>query len=131
MPKGTDFNIEEGLECYQNDEEVEGVRNVGNLPEELCDIIWNITRHDINRKRLREQPPVIKGDQHPQDPELITKKAYMSSMWHGSIFLTQDRVVADHFWICGNKSFVQHLLKCGEVDAQRCKWLQKLQYYHH
>ena len=76
VPKGTDFNIEEGLECYQNDEESKGVRNVGHLPEELCGIIWNITRHDINRKRLREQPPVIKGDQHPQDPELITKKAY-------------------------------------------------------
>ena len=54
VPKGTDFNIEEGLECYQNDEESKGVRNVGHLPEELCGIIWNITRHDINQKRLRE-----------------------------------------------------------------------------
>ena len=67
------------------------------------------------------KPPVIKGDQHTEDPELITKKAYMSSMWQGSIFITQDRVVAVHFWICGNKILRTSLAK---VWRGRCARVQ-------
>ena len=62
-PKQTNFHIEEGLECYQNDEGNKNASDVGSIPEEQCNIIWNVTLFDINGKQMLFQPHAIKNVQ--------------------------------------------------------------------
>ena len=121
-PKQTNFQIEEGLECFQNDEGNKNASDVGSIPEEQCNIIWNVTLFDINGKRLVYQPPAIKNVQLLPGSQQKSRENYMSILWSDGAFVSQDRVVADQFWLCGNNILRPILAKmwrgrCAKVQV--------------
>ena len=65
LPLGTDFNIEEGLDCYQNDEKRNNATNVGYVEEAKCKTTWNVSAYGTNKLELHNPPTMIKSDKRP------------------------------------------------------------------
>ena len=57
------------------------------------------------------QPPAIKNVKLLPGSQQKSRENYMSILWSDGAFVSQDRVVADQFWLCGNNIFRPILAK--------------------
>ena len=44
VPKGVELHVEQGLECFQNDEGSVEANDVDMIEEDLCDTSWSVTK---------------------------------------------------------------------------------------
>ena len=81
VPKGVELYVEQGLECFQNDEGSVEANDVDMIEENLCDTIWNVTKNCIDRYQTRKPAPIIKGNRASE--RLIS---YMTFQWHNCLY---------------------------------------------
>lgn len=120
VPKGVELYVERELECYQNNEESTKAKDVGMIQEDLCAVIWDITKDCSDAHNMMytwRPPPAIKST--PANEHLMW---YMLSALNNCMFQNQDEVVADQFWLCGNEILRSTLPKpwkgrCARVQA--------------
>ena len=120
VPKGVALYVERELECYQNNEGSTEAKNVGMVDEDLCVVIWDVTKDCGDAHNLMftwQPPPALKGT--PANEHLMW---YMLSALNKCLFQNQDEVVADQFWLCGNETLRSTLPKlwkgrCARVQA--------------
>ena len=88
--------------------------DVGGVTESLCGTIWNITKDCSNNYATWMLPPPIKGGKEADGIGL-----YMARLWNSCVYQTQDVVVADQFWVCGNKTLRATLPKLWKGRCAR------------
>ena len=85
VPKGVERYVEQGLECFQNDEGSVEANAAGMIEENLCDTIWSVTKNCLIRYQTRKPAPIIKGDRASE-----RLMSYMTFQWHNCLYKNQD-----------------------------------------